>query len=112
MTVRYGEYPLPMDYEDEALDNLIDKYISEKKSNAADFTYRGICLWLFRIASNEGRLKKENDTVYDNPIMTYDDEIRISKLLWNRIWDKKIFINFSHNEYSSHYVNDTSFSIL
>lgn len=37
---------------------------------------------------------------------------RVSKLLWCRIWDKKIFINFNEDQYVAHYPNDIRFGIM
>lgn len=112
MTVQYGEFPLPMSYDDSELDGMIEEYISEKKKMEAGFSYRDICIYLFRTAFNAGRLKKEEDTVYNNPIMTDYDAERVSKLLWCRIWDKKIFINFNEDQYVAHYPNDIRFGIM
>lgn len=112
MTVQYGEFPLPMSYEDSELDGMIEEYISEKKKKEGCFSYRDICIHLFRTAFNAGRLKKEEDTIYNNPIMTDYDAERVSKLLWSRIWDKKIFINFHEDQYAAHYPNDVRFGII
>ena len=112
MTVQYGEFPLQMDYQDDELDVLIDKYISEKGKNDRSFTYREISTNLFRVAYSEGRLIKDADTVYNSPVMTDEDAERVSRLLWFRIWDKKLFVNFNVNKFATHYPNDVSFCIL
>jgi hypothetical protein len=112
MVVQYGEFPLPMSYDDSELDSMIEEFISEKKKTEGCFSYRDICLYLFRTAFNAGKLKKEEDTIYNNPTMTDYDAERVSKLLWCRIWDKKIFINFNEDQYGAHYPNDVRFSII
>ena len=112
MIVQYGEYPLPMSYDDSELDGLIEKYIAVKKAKEGSFNYRDICIFLFRTALNEGRLNKEDDTIYNNPIMTRLDAERVSRLLWQRIWDKKIFIHFNEEQFGAHYPNSIRFGII
>lgn len=112
MTVQYGEFPLPMDYKDDELEVLIDKFITEKAKGSKSFTYREICASLFRSAYSDGRLKKDADTVYNSPVMTDEDAERVSRLLWLRIWGKKLFVNFNVNKYATHYPHDITFCIF
>lgn len=113
MTVYYGEHPLPMTYSDEALDEKIESFISEqKKAGHAQFSYKSLCYALFRIAQSENCLKVESDASYNNPVMDETDATRISRLLWERIWERKIFIDFHENKYVAHYHDDIRFCVL
>ena len=45
-------------------------------------------------------LKKKKNTEYQGGIkISYFDEVIVSQLLWEQIWAKKLFINFSKNPY-------------
>lgn len=112
MIVYYGEHPLLMTYSDEELNGKIDLYISDiKKSGHLKFSYKNLCYTLFRYAMSEHCLKAEPNASYNNPVMADSDATRISRLLWNRIWNHNIFIDFHENKYTAHH-DDTWFCIL
>lgn len=113
MTVYYGEHPLQMIYTDEELSVKIGEFIADKtKDGSRYFSYKGLCNVLFRLAQMENKLKIEKDATYNNPVLDYDDATRISRLLWNRIWNREIFIDFYENKYAANYHDDTYFGIL
>jgi len=113
MTVYYGEHPLQMIYTDEELSVKIGEFIADKiKDGSKCFSYKGLCNVLFRLAQMENKLKTEKDATYNNPVLHYNDATRISLLLWERIWNKEIFIDFYENKYVANYHEDTYFGIL
>ncbi len=113
MIVYYGEHPLQMIYTDEELSEKIGEYIADKaKEGCYYFSYKGLCNVLFRSAQTENKLKTEKDATYNNPVLDYNDATRISRLLWERIWNKVIFIDFFENKYAANYHEDTYFGIL
>ena len=61
------------------------------------------------VEKKEGKLKKEANTEYSEIEMLPSDATKISRILWQKIWDKEIFIDFNKNPYSSNYPNDTVF---
>jgi hypothetical protein len=113
MTVYYGEHPLQMIYNDEELNVKIGDFIDGKnKDGSKYFSFKGLCHTLFRQAQVENMLKTEEDATYNNPVLDYDDATRISRLLWLRIWNKEIFIDFYENKYAANYHEDTYFGII
>ena len=113
MTVYYGEHPLQMIYTDEELSAKIGEFIADKiKDGSKHFSYKGLCNFLFRWANIDNKLKIEKDATYNQPVLHYNDATRISRLLWDRIWNKEIFIDFYENKYAANYYNDTYFGII
>lgn len=113
MIIRYGEFPLKMTYDDDELNGIIESYILEcKKQNQKTFSYKVLCSFLFYEAQCKNKLERETDVIYNSPVMTNEDAIRISHLLWTRIWKRQLFINFHENRYATHYPGDTYFCIL
>lgn len=113
MSIIYGEYQLAMNYSVEELNQIIDKFIEAQKNEGQEtFSYRNLCHYLFRLALSENRLQKENDCMYNNPVMADSDATLVSKLLWERIWEKEIIIDFHESKYASSYHDDTRFCVL
>ena len=96
MKVIFSSVDIPMTYSQDELSNLIETYMRDNDS----FSYSRICSYIFNRAKQENRIKQERDTEYQGGIrMSYSDETLISRLLWEQIWDKKLYINFSKNPY-------------
>lgn len=92
MKVKYSNEALPMTYSEKELSEIIQEYIHNNES----FSFKSICSYILNKANSNGRIKKEKDTEYKGGFkISYNDELLISKLLWEEIWDKKLFINFS-----------------
>lgn len=113
MVFVYGTHPLSMNFTDEELKTLIDEFIEQHiHENDRKFSYMEICNMLFRKAQDSNRLDNQTGYRYNNPVMTDSDALRISRLLWLKIWDKKIIIHFRENNYIQNYNKDTFFYIL
>ncbi len=96
MIVKLSSEELPMTFSKKELSEIIQEYMQEKES----FSFKSVCSYIFNRAKCDGRIQKEKDTEYQGGIkMSFFDETLISQLLWEEIWDKKLFINFSKNPY-------------
>ena len=96
MIIKISREELPMTYSEKELSEIIRDYIRDKEQ----FYFNDICSYIFNKAKRNDRINKEKDTEYRGGIkISYFDELLISKLLWEEIWNKKIFINFSKNPY-------------
>lgn len=96
MIVKYSSEELPMNYSTKEILVIIQEYMRENEI----FSSQSICSYIFNKASSENRIKKEKNTEYRGDIkISYSDEITVSQLLWDEIWNKRLFINFSKNPY-------------
>ena len=106
MIHKYGITPLAVSYTDVELNNKISNFIDLSDN---EVTYKRLCHYILNEAKKEGKLKKEANTEYSEIEMLPSDATKISRILWQKIWDKEIFIDFNKNPYSSNYPNDTVF---
>lgn len=111
---QYGESRFGLKYNDEELTGIIDSFIKKQKSQDIDyFTYYTLCKFILITAEKSDRLNgKEPNTYYQQPNLNQKEYTRMSRLIWNFILDRKIFVDFSNNAYIAHYENDTVFGIM
>ena len=95
--------PVPVTYDDQELLSLIDKYLSEIHG---EFSYKGVCHYVVNEAKRNNKVEGAPHTHYTS------SGIRISKILWEKIWNKEVFIVFGDNPYLGQYNNDVRFYIV
>ena len=106
-TYIYGPSQLSLKYEDDKLNDLIGKYISDN----GEFSYSQLCNHILSLADKENMLDKQPYTSYSQITLTYNDIIRINKYLWERIWDKEIMILFTNSLDMYHRDGETYFIV-
>lgn len=99
---------LPLTYTVKELKNMINKYV---ENSDGSFSYNGLCNHIKVTALQQDRFRKEKNTEYHGITLTGSDETIISKILWEMIWAKELFINFSRNPYLVSSSNDTYFQV-
>lgn len=110
----FGESHFELKYTDEDIRNIIDRYIQDLKSREKYyFTYYTICKWILDEAiKNEAAKNFDPHTYYEIPIMSRKEYTRVSRLLWEFILEKKLFVDFFDNHSITRYDNDTTFGII
>lgn len=98
--------PVPVTYDDQELLSLIDKYLSEKHG---EFSYKSVCHYVVNEAKRNNKVEGAPHTHYSSNEICIPDGIRISKILWEKIWNKEVFIAFGDNPYRGQYNNDVRF---
>lgn len=101
----YGKTALNMNYSDEELKDLINIYFNED----GYYSYKSLCAYILNKAKENNKLDKEPNTEYSDIEISLFDADRITKILWNKIWNKEIYIDFYDNPYTSRYNNDFHF---
>ncbi len=111
---KYGDTQFSLQYEDGELMDIIVKYIQKKKeTHEVYFTYFVLCKYIVGYADNDNKLKgKDKNTYYTSVVLSQTELTRVSRLLWDLILGRKIFVDFSNNSYTTKYENDTVFGIL
>lgn len=102
----FGSTRLSLSYIDEELYEMVSSYIDGTKD---EFTYIGVCNFIRERAKKENKFQKEDDTEYSDIELLPSDASRISKALWQKIWNKEIFIDLNKDIYRGHYARDTIF---
>ncbi|MBQ4387376.1 MAG: hypothetical protein II822_07230 [Prevotella sp.] len=97
---------VPVTYGDQELLNLIEKFLSDGNE---EFSYQQVCHYIVNEAKRSDKVEGAPTTKYSSSDISIQDGIRISKILWEKIWDKEIFIAFGENPYSARYKDDVRF---
>ena len=97
---------MPLDYTDEELRKVVEEYIDAQKS---EFSFKKMSLSILHRAMDEGKTVDSKNTQYKSNELKSTDGIRISRILWDMIFERKIIIAFGDNPYMSTYGNDTRF---
>lgn len=110
----FGAHGFDLIYDDSELKIIIGDYIENiKNSELPYFTYYTLCNKILEDAYANFQLAgREKNVFYENPTLSSKEYSRISRTLWNFIWDRLIFIDFSNNQYIAHFDNDTVFGVI
>ena len=106
----YSKKALSIKYDDKEIRGILNDYVEKHKSDV--FSYHQFCNYLFDYADAHNQLGKESNTTYLSAEMMPEDYSRVSKILWEKIWDREICIDFYHNPYSQNFIDDTRFVII
>lgn len=105
----YNSNPVPVEYTEEEMRERVLRFIDDNKT---EFSFKVLSSYMVQIAISERKVKDADHTVYSSSEMDPRSSIMLSKILWDLIWDKKIFIAFGENPYAAHYAGDTRFVTL
>lgn len=107
-TYKFGATQLSLKYEDEGLNRLIESYMCEN----GEFSFTQLCNYVLSTADQQNMLSKEPNTSYSQILLTQYDTIRICRILWEYIWDKKLIqlFNNHHDMYRNN--GDTYFVVI
>ena len=105
----FDSNPVPVTYDDQELLSLIDKYLSEIKG---EFSYKSLSRYVVNQAKQKDKVEGAPHTRYSSSEISITDGIRISKILWEKIWNKEIIIAFGDNPYRGISKDDTRFCII
>lgn len=96
-TYRFGTSDIPLTYTQQELAQKVTKLVGDMQM---PFTFHNLCQQILVTAEQEGKLKKEPDTEYSTIHLTINDVMAISKILWDMIWERKLYIVFDAYPYS------------
>ena len=88
----YSSKPLELSYSDEELEAVIDDYLMQV--GTATFPFSNLCDSVMYAAKNAGKIKEVPNTVYFSMNLSEKEYDRISLILWKKIWERKLILNF------------------
>jgi len=98
--------PVPITYTDAELNDIIAKYISESR---IEFYFNDLCYSILYKAKQEKKVKDAEHVAYLSSDLSYIDLIRVSRILWEYIWKKELFIAFGDSKNQSYIPGNTRF---
>ena len=105
----YNSNPVPVEYTEEAMKEKVLTFINDRNG---EFSFRTLSNFIIQTAMNEQKVKDAAHTQYSSNEMDSLSSIQLSKILWELIWDKKVFIAFGENPYMAHYAGDIRFVVV
>lgn len=95
--MNYDSNPIHVLYDNETLKHLIEVTI-ERNDTVSGTTFVSLCNQIRRQAIRDRALADLENTVYTSEVLAPEDQVRVSRLLWELIWDHKVFLLFGRSE--------------
>lgn len=96
--MNYDSNPVQLLFNNEELKERIN-LVMASRDHKTGITFVNLCYQLMQLAFQEHRVKKadENTTVISEELSA-EDQVRVSRILWELIWEHKIFLLFGRSE--------------
>ena len=89
--------PVQLLYNNEELrDRII--MIMDSRDHTTGITFVNLCYQVMQMAFQENMVKKAEDTIITSEELAPEEQVRVSRILWELIWDHKIFLLFGRSE--------------
>lgn len=96
LIMNYNSNPIHTLYDNETLKHLIE-VIVEKNDTPAGTTFLNLCNQIRQQAIRDRALADLANTVYSCEELAPEEQVRISRLLWELIWEHKVFLLFGRS---------------
>ncbi len=94
--MNYDAKPVRILYDDAKLKEKIMVGIAGRDATLG-ITFVNLCYQLLQLAIQEHMLEDPDNTIYTNDEISPEDQVRVSRLLWELIWDRKVFLLFGRS---------------
>ena len=95
--MNYDANPVHVLYNNEQLRNRILMVI-EGRDKTTGITFVNLWYQVMQMAFQENQVKKAEDTIITSEELAPEEQVRVSRILWELIWDHKIFLLFGRSE--------------
>ena len=95
-TMNYDSNPVHVLYDNEALKHLVQVVI-ERNDAPSGTTFVNLCYQIRQQAIRDRALANLENTVYSSEELSREEQVRVSRILWELIWDHKIFLLFGRS---------------
>ena len=95
--MNYDAKPIHILYDNEALKHIAFVII-ERNDTTSGTTFVNLCHQIRQQAIRDRALADLENTVYTSEELAPEDQVRVSRVLWELIWEHKIFLLFGRSE--------------
>ncbi|MCR5645640.1 MAG: hypothetical protein K6F96_04520 [Bacteroidales bacterium] len=96
--MNYDSNPVQLSYNHEELKERIN-LVMDSRDHTTGITFVNLCYQLVQLAFQEHRVKKaDENTTLTSEELSAEDQVRVSRILWELIWAQKIFLLFGRSE--------------
>ena len=94
--MNFDSNPIHVLYDNETLKHLVLVIISNNDSLSGT-TFLNLCHQVKQQAIRDKAIADLENTVYTSEQRAPEDQVRVSRVLWELIWDKKVFLLFGRS---------------
>ena len=84
-------------YNNEELRDRINM-IMDSRDHTTGITFVNLCYQVMQMAFQENMVKKAEDTIITSEELAPEEQVRVSRILWELIWNHKVFLLFGRSE--------------
>ncbi len=95
--MNYDANPVHLLYNDEELKDRINM-VMDSRDHTTGITFVNLCYQLMQMAFQENKVKKADDTIVTSEELAPEEQVRVSRILWELIWNHKVFLLFGRSE--------------
>ena len=97
IAMNYDANPVRLLYNNEELRERINM-IMDSRDHTTGITFVNLCYQLIQVAFQENKVKKPEGVIVTSEELAPEEQVRVSRILWELIWDHKIFLLFGRSE--------------
>ena len=95
--MKYDSNPVHLLYENEELRDRI-LMIIEGRDKTTGITFVNLCYQVIQMGFQENKVMIPEDTIITSEELAPEEQVRVSRILWELIWDHKIFLLFGRSD--------------
>ena len=96
--MNYDANPVQLLYNNEELRERINM-VMDSRDHTTGITFVNLCYQVMQMAFQEHQVKKaDENTTLTSEELSAEDQVRVSRILWEMIWDHKVFLLFGRSE--------------
>ncbi len=95
--MNYDANPVQLLYSNDEIRDRINM-VMNSRDHTTGITFVNLCYQIVQVAFQEHKVKKvDENAIITSEELSAEDQVRVSRVLWELIWDKKIFLLFGRS---------------
>jgi hypothetical protein len=95
--MKYDTNPVHLLYSNEELRDRI-LMVMESRDHTTGITFVNLCYQIIQIGFQENKVVIPEDSIVTSEELAAEEQVRVSRILWELIWDRKIFLLFGRSD--------------
>ena len=95
--MKYDTNPVHLLYSnEEPRDRIL--MVMESRDHTTGITFVNLCYQIIQIGFQENKVVIPEDSIVTSEELAAEEQVRVSRILWELIWDRKIFLLFGRSD--------------
>ena len=95
--MKYDTNPIHLLYDNEEMRERI-LMVMDGRDKTTGITFVSLCYQIIQLGFQENKVKIPADTIITSEELAPEEQVRVSRILWELIWDRKIFLLFGRSD--------------